>query len=176
MARRSIDWEALKREYRTDAFTNRQLADKFGCTEGAIRAKVKAKPEEWVKDLAKAVEQATQAKLLRTDLRTADACVDAQIVDEVADQRVALVLRHRRALGRDSARVERLAGKLDALLDGVEDLKGIASAQEIAESMARTRARIIPLERQAFGLASTEAPGGKDAEPTVIILPHNGRD
>ncbi|CAH2606428.1 conserved protein of unknown function (plasmid) [Rhodovastum atsumiense] len=172
--RKQIDWEAVEREYRTGTFSTRQLAAKHGCAEGAIRWH--AKKGGWQKDLTEAVRRETDARLLRADLRTTNAREDAQIVSDAAETRVAVVLRHRRSVARDNERLEKLATKLDALIEGAEGIAGVGAAQDILESMARTRAKLIPLERQAFGLTDKEA--GEDQSEIrtirrVIVEPGN---
>lgn len=47
IARKLIDWEAVERDYRTGAFTDRQLGTKHGCSHTAIQKR--AKVGEWKK-------------------------------------------------------------------------------------------------------------------------------
>lgn len=172
--RKHLDWEAIRGEYRTGAFSVRQIASKFGCSDTLIRRRIKE--EGWQKDLADEVRKATDELLVRADVRTANARDDALTVAEAAETRVAAVLGHRRTVARDLARLEALGKKLDALIPGVGDMKGLGGAQDILESMARTRARLIPLERQAFGLAAADAVedrGGITKVERVVVDPAN---
>ena len=156
--RKRVDWESVEAEYRTGAFSIRQLGAKYGCSDTAIR--LKAKELGWERDLSEAVRRATEARLLRIDIRTPNPREDASIVAEAADTRAAVVLRHRRAVSRDWDRLEQIGAKLDALIVAADGRGPVGEVQDIAESMARTRARLIPLERQAFGL--TDKDGGQD--------------
>lgn len=56
------DFEAMERDYRTGAFTDQELATKFGKSRQAITKMAKAKG--WKKDLTTAVRQATRASLI----------------------------------------------------------------------------------------------------------------
>ena len=165
--RRAPDWEALEREYRTGCFSNRQLGDKHGCTEGAIRSR--AKRFNWQKDLTNQVRKATQEKLLREGVRTQNAEEDAAIIEDAAATRAAVVLRHRGAVARDHDRLEKLSVKLDGILKSITGIKEIEAAQSVLESMARTRARLIPLERQAFNLGDGDS-GGDDKPSGIDVV------
>lgn len=175
MAKRTPpDWDAIQAEYRTGCYSNRQIADKYGCTEGAVRSR--AKRHEWVKDLSEQVRIATDEKLLRSEVRSDYAANDEQIVSDAAETRAAVVLRHRRTVARDTERLELLAAKFDTAVAAVVDMKDIDEAQGILESMARTRAKLIPIERQSFGIDSNQSPDASGSQATVFILPPNGRD
>jgi hypothetical protein len=55
------DWDAIKRDYGTAKFTFRELEAKHGIKYSSIARK--CKQEGWTQDLAKAIKQATNAKL-----------------------------------------------------------------------------------------------------------------
>lgn len=59
--KRKTDWEAVERDYRTGAFTLRELEAKHGADNGLISRK--AKKEGWTQDLGLAIKHATNAKL-----------------------------------------------------------------------------------------------------------------
>jgi hypothetical protein len=165
--RKQIDWEAVEADFRCGAYSTRQLANKHGCDEALIRRR--AKSQGWEKDLAEAVRRATEERLVRADIRTADAQARApQIVSEASETRVAVVLRHRAAVWRDGQRLEKMAEKLDALMPGFSSLPDIMEAQGVLESMVRTRMRLIPLERQAFGLDDKSPADRDDRTPDQI--------
>lgn len=66
---RQIDWDAIKRDYRTGAFTDQELADKHAVPRETIsrrRKKDRAKDEnDWAQDLTEAVRTATNAMLMK---------------------------------------------------------------------------------------------------------------
>ena len=57
-----VDWAAVQRDYRTGAFTLRELATKYGCSHVAIAKQ--AKNNGWTQDLSQAIKAATKAKLV----------------------------------------------------------------------------------------------------------------
>lgn len=57
-----VDWTSLYNEWRMGIASNRQLAEKYGCDEKAIRKR--AKRDNWQRDLADAVRRRTQEKLI----------------------------------------------------------------------------------------------------------------
>lgn len=175
--RGTVDWAACEKEYRTGTLSNRQLAEKFGCTEAAIRDR--AKRYEWSRDLSDEVRKATNAKLLREELRRPigeDAkLADEEVVRQAADVRVSVVQTHRKDIKSLASLTERLRNKADVLLNDISDLKGLSDAVQAVEGLARTTAKLIPLERQAFNLDAAEDPD--DDRPQVnIYVPSNGRD
>lgn len=61
-ARKDLDWQAVERDFRTGAFTLRELATKHGCSHVAISKQ--AKKHAWRQDLSKVVRAATNASVL----------------------------------------------------------------------------------------------------------------
>jgi hypothetical protein len=72
--RKRIDWEAVERDYRTGRFTLRELEAKHGPNNATIGRR--AEREGWTKDLADAIRQATNAKLIAAT--TQQECSSAQ--------------------------------------------------------------------------------------------------
>lgn len=165
MARRNneIDWEAVERAYRSGTFSLREIARRYTCTESAIR--YRAKTFGWQRDLSKDVRRATNAKLLRSNLRTPNARDDAGIIDQASTFRVDVVTSHRADIQQLHGLKRVLAGRLsDVLHGGSPDgpcLGEKESAGDLLEKLSRVTARLIPLERQAFNLdAGTDDEGG----------------
>lgn len=63
-----IDWDAVKRDYRTDKLTLIQLGEKHGTNAATICRKIKKDqlidPNDWPKDLTEAIRVATNAQLM----------------------------------------------------------------------------------------------------------------
>ena len=159
--RKAIDWGAVERDYRAGTFSNRELAHKHGCAEGAIR--YRAKQHGWQKDLTEEVRKATNAKLLRSDLRTPNARDDSAIIDQVADFRAAVVTSHRKDLLQLHALKRIILDRLAAHLHG-ETPEGPfmgekESPGDLVEKLSRVTSRLIPLERQAHNLDEAPTPG-----------------
>jgi hypothetical protein len=102
------DWEAIERDYRTGAFTDRELGAKHGLSHTAIQKR--AKDHGWQKDLKGAVKRATEAKLLNAEVarvagdevakRVASQVAKAlpattEVVTAMAEVNTEVVLRHR---------------------------------------------------------------------------------
>lgn len=155
--RKPVDWERIEAEYRAGQLSVREIARQHGVTHTAINKRAKA--EGWEQDLAGKVRQQASAKLVSDAVSSEVSKANAkQIVEAAAARVVEIVRQHRGDIRDDIARVARLSGKLETLIDGVSDLKSLETAQGIMESIARTRSKLIPLERQAFGLANNAAP------------------
>jgi hypothetical protein len=164
-ARGKVDWSACEADFRTGTYSNCQLAAKYECSESAIRDR--AKRYEWRKDLSDAVRKATSAKLLRADLREPNAQKDAAIVEEAADVRMGVVLRHRKDIGKLDALKGKLIEKAEAVIEAMTSLDNLVDAAQVIESLGRTQSRLIPLERQAFSLDTGSPEGGV----TITISP-----
>ena len=68
-----------------------------------------------------------------------------------------LVRTHRAQLQRDSDLIQGLVDKIESLMPGIMTLGQVGDAMAILESLTRIRARMIPLERQAFNLDPRKA-------------------
>ena len=66
--RKQVDWEGVERDYSAGLLSLRELADKHGTKESSIR--YKANQKDWTRDLSKKIEQKTNEKLRKTELRT----------------------------------------------------------------------------------------------------------
>lgn len=160
--KRKTDWEAIEREYRAGQLSNREIAARFGVTEGAIRKKAKA--AGWDRPLAGKVRQAIAEKLVRTDGTHAGTqsprVSDREIIEGAALRGFEVVQSHRRDISQLTAISNILATRLAAVLnsDPVDGrcLGEKESAGDLLEKLTRVRARLIPLERQAYNLDAEE--------------------
>lgn len=167
--RKSVDWEVVEREFRAGQLSIREIARQHGATDTAIRKRAKAKG--WARDLAERVAAKVRSDLVRGEVCTPEEreLSDREAIDVAAARGVELVRQHRVALYRDGERLDALAKKLDGLAGGVDNLKELDAAQGILESMTRTRARLIALERQAFNLDEGPAVNGDDKGISVVV-------
>lgn len=193
-ARGSVDWEACEADYRAGTLSNRQMAELHGCGESAIRDR--AKRYGWQKDLSVAVRDATNAKLLRSDLRTElrspNARSDIEIVSDAAEVRVALVREHRKNIGAGREIVWALFAELQEATEnraeieeaievetargGKIDSKRRASMLKAVSLSARAGAvanlavamkNLVGLERQAFSL--TDKPEQAEESGEIVF-------
>ncbi len=131
--RKRADWEAVERDYRTGKFTLRELEEKHGVNNGTIARK--AEKHGWTKDLAAAVRQATNAKVIAQTLQQEGSKAQqntANVVLAAADLNARVIQGHRSDLNRARA----------VALGLLEELKATALMAEerelIAELMAGT--------------------------------------
>lgn len=184
------DWDAIYAEFRLDLYSNRELAGRHGISEAGIRKK--AKKEGWCKDLSGRVKEAVRAKMVRADgedgsrgvrgasMRT----LDAAIVDAAAQKMLSIQNRHRAQLKKltnfaeglmdELARIDASLAEIDKWLDEDEGrlasdgvmakrLKLNSFKASVLESLARTYHRLLPLERQSYGLDMQEDHSAGDA-------------
>lgn len=149
-----IDWGAIERDFRAGMLSLREIGRRFGVTEGAIRKKAKA--ESWTRNLAEKVRTAVREKLVRADGTQSQRATDEEVVEAAAEIGKEVQLTHRRDLQQLRAIGSILATRLAAHLNGdpVEGpcLGKTESAGDLFEKLARVKARLIPLERQAHNL------------------------
>lgn len=94
---RDIDWQAVERDYRTGAFTTRELGRKYGCSHVAVGKHVRQ--GGWTQDLRGAVRAATSAKLISATAVRTEATREATAVTNTvlaaAEVNKAVILAHR---------------------------------------------------------------------------------
>jgi hypothetical protein len=194
--RKKVDWEAVKPEYRAGQLSNVALAEKYGCTETAIRKK--AKRAGWQKDLSQKVREKVREKLVRTEVRT-DNANDDQIIEEAAERGANVLRTHRRDINTFRAMVITLLEELKALTSNREDIEDLAQdiamfkkkqgdalsadhiqkkytaimkavslpeRSKVIQNLCNCLSRLVPLERQAFNL--DEGDSGDDLFTSII--------
>ncbi len=146
------DWDAIERDYRAGQISIRGLARQHGVSDTAIRNRAKAKG--WTQDLSAAVRTRVREELVREGVRGCELAgimpSDAAIVDQAAAIGVEVVRSHRRD-------IERLRQAAAGLLHYLDDFKPTERSRIIAD-LSHAMGRLIPLERQAFGLDEDKAP------------------
>ena len=159
------DWEAIEREYRAGQLSVSEIARQHGVSHTAINKR--AKREGWVRDLSKRVREEVSARLVSAEVSAPNA---REAIEAAAARGVEVVRQHRRDISSINSLAVRLRAKAEAMLDqeAVVDLKDLDTAAGIVESLARTTARLVPLERQAFSL--DEKDGDDDGKVQVNIV------
>ena len=165
-----VDWERIENEYRAGQLPISQIAEAGGVTRQAIQNR--AKRYKWTRNLAEAVRQTVEAKLL-SDVADTVAPRNAQeIVEKAAARGVSVVLAHRTYLQQTFGIFKKLSEQLELVLSGkrrgihcfVSNGDGVAT---VTRAMVDALAKLIPLERQAFNLdekKKEEAPVLKTVE------------
>lgn len=163
------DWEAIEREYRAGQFSIREIGRRYGVSDTAIRKQ--ATEHGWQRALADKVREKAREKLVRIDGlqggSQAPHANDEEIADQAANIQVEVHLTHRRDLKhlRDIGAIlaTRLAQHLNGETPDGPFLGTRESPGDLFEKLARVKARLIPLERQAHNLDA----GGDESEPAT---------
>ena len=185
--RKRVDWEAVERDFRTGKFTQRELADKYGVTHGAVGKR--ARDHGWQKDLTAEIRQATNAKLVQ-ELVSKEVAKGSQEVSNTvlaaAEINKNVILAHRDGLNRITSvkqallgQIEQAAANMVELSEVIEmvrnpDENGIDRANDMMrKAMGRSALvddlkkltevdeRVRKGEREAFGLDVEAAPQEK---------------
>ncbi|MCW2286232.1 hypothetical protein M2323_004029 [Rhodoblastus acidophilus] len=98
--RKSVDWEAIEREFRAGQLSIRAIASKFGVTDTAIRKRAKA--HDWTRALADKVRETVREKLVRSDGSQEGSqeqrATDKEIIEAAALRGLEVITSHRRDL------------------------------------------------------------------------------
>ena len=131
-ARKRVDWDAVERDFRTGKFTQRELADKYGVTHGAIGKR--AREKGWQKDLTAEIRQATNAKLVQELVASEVAKGSQEVANTVliaAEVNKQVILAHRTGL-QDITKVKR------ALLEQIEQAaSNLPDLAEVIETLRK---------------------------------------
>jgi hypothetical protein len=157
------DWQKIEQHYRAGTLSIREIARQNGVSDTAIRKQVKK--AGWTKDLSARVRIQVRESLVREGSRPCELAgikpSDAAIVDEAAAIGVAVVRSHRFDI---NALRQAAVGLLDDLRLDLA-LKVTERSRVIAD-LSSAMARLVPLERQAFGL-DEDRPGG--SQPMTVV-------
>ena len=174
--KRKTDWEAIERLYRAGQLSIREIAKKHGVSDTAIRKEAKARG--WERALADQVRKAVREKLVRSDGSQPSSqeqrANDREIVEGASLLGFQVVQSHRRDITQLTAISNILATRLAAVLNG-DPVDGRClgdkeSPGDLLEKLTRVRARLIPLERQAYNLDAEERdPSDPDAHDGSAI-------
>lgn len=167
--RQRYDWAAVERDYRTGAYSNRELSRTHGPSEAAIRKR--AADGGWSRDLSEQIRQRVREKTNRAAAaEVVQSITDAEIVENAAEVGAAVVKSHQRLISRAKGLTEKLLDLLEVQLDaGKIKVKVGANVVDIdlpLDYVGKTLGnattamdRAIRLERQAYGL---DEEGSKD--------------
>lgn len=191
-----IDWERVEAEYRAGVLSLREIAALHdGVNHVAIARR--AKKEGWVRDLsdriqAKADELVTR-RTVTADVTAERAVSDRAIVEANAEVIAGIRLAHRKDISRSRTLAMALLGELEQQTGNLElfeqlgemlrspDEKGVDRLNDLYQKVISTPGRIdgmkklaetlknlIGLEREAYGLKTSEDGGGGEDVPTSL--------
>lgn len=188
------DWEAVERDYRAGLLSIREIGRQHDLSDTAIRKR--AREGNWERDLEQRVKAAARAKLARAEavaqasaMVTTDPISEREIVQHAASVVVDVVRQHRRQLSQGRALVDALFEQLaeaivcrdeiEATIDDDESvspqrklqmLKAVSlpAHATILRDLSGALQRLIPLEREAFGIDN--APEEKTVEADARVV------
>jgi len=181
--RKQVDWESVERDYSAGLLSLREIAAKYDTKESSIR--YKANQNDWSRDLSKKIEQKTNEKLrkieLRTELRSEKAISEKEIIEASAQAIVNVKLEHRGDIRKSKRIVNSLFDELEITTDNRElfeqlgeilrnesdsgqdklnDIykKVISMPQRIdgVKKLTDALKTMIGLEREAYGITNLE--------------------
>ncbi len=183
--RKQVDWESVERDYSAGLLSLREIGDKHGVTEGAIRKK--AKKEEWVRDLtakiAKKTDDLVRKEMVRSEVRSEKTVSEKEVIEANAQAIVNIKLAHRGDIRKSKNIVNALFDELELTTDNRElfeqlgellrrendsgqdklnDIykKCISMSQRIdgVKKLTDALKTMIGLEREAYDIQSTPTP------------------
>lgn len=181
-------WAKIEADYRAGIKSLRQIGSDHGVTEGAIRKR--AKKEDWERDLGEKVRAKAEAlvrkEAVRKEVRETNRVPEADIIEANANVVAAVMVAHRKDIGRGRTLAMHLLEELEGQTFNPElmkqlgelmynpDEKGrdklneayfktISSSGRISsmKQLADTLKTLVALEREAFniGVDSNKGPG-----------------
>jgi hypothetical protein len=146
--RKPTDWEAVEREYRAGVLSVREIAKAAGISHVAVIKR--AKRDGWTQNLAARVKEEVTTRLVTADVTAGN---QRELIEAIALRSVDVILAHRRDIAKQRGLVSELTTALEADANKAEkDRLSLKEKASILESLTRSQARVIVLERQAFGL------------------------
>lgn len=153
------DWQRIEQEYRVGQLSIKEIARQHApLSDTAIRKRAKALG--WTRDLSGAVRTRVRESLVREEVRANQSELmgvvpsEAAIVDAAAARGVEVVRSHRVDI--DSLR-KAAATLLAALGEGLK----VTERSRVIADLSQAMARLVPLERQAFGLDEDRPDGSQ---------------
>lgn len=165
-----IDWDAIKRDHRTDKFTDIELAARHNVSRETISRKrtadEKAGKKGWEKDLRDAISKATDAALVR-DIVTEHHTKVTDVILAAAEVNSRIILGHRIRLVDLASAVDTAKEKLLILGDSVADIREAATFVQAVGNLATATKTLIEQERKAHNL-DAEQPKPESEVSTLL--------
>jgi len=157
--RKQVDWESVERDYSAGLLSLREIGDKHGVTEGAIRKK--AKKEEWVRDLtakiAKKTDDLVRKEMVRSEVRSEKTVSEKEVIEANAQAIVNVKLGHRTSIKKVNSLVESLLDEIETL-NKDKSVENLPMRVDVTKKLMDTLKTSIDKERQAFGIVDVPTP------------------
>jgi hypothetical protein len=182
--RKSVDWEAIEREYRAGQLTVVEIGRQHGLSHTAINKR--AKRDGWTRNLADRVRKEVSARLVseKVSRETERAAIEPAVA-----RGVQVVREHRASIGRGQRLVSALFGELEEASENRGEIEAAIEEETEGDDRGKRRAAmmlravalpsragvivnlsnalrtLVALERQAFNLG--DGPDSNDQAPDV---------
>ncbi|WP_136810003.1 hypothetical protein [Desulfosediminicola flagellatus] len=180
--KKQFDWELIEREYRTNMYSDAELARRHGCSRTAIQKH--AKTGKWARDLSSAVRQAANAKLVQVDAQVAGCytMLDSEAIDRASSTRVEVIKSHRKDINRLRDLESRMVSDLGDCPQKtyITQFQGQIIKQDVMiaiteratalNNLVNVMHRRIQLERQAFNIKDADDSDEKKSNPLLEII------
>jgi hypothetical protein len=175
--KRTTDWAAVERDYRTGKYTNRELGTKYGVSHQAVAKR--AKSGNWQKDLGDAIKSATSARLVEELVKQEVAKSGQEVVNTVlvaaeANAQILLKQQKRAAELQDALEVAKF--KVLELAGKVADIREVTSLTQALNNLANATKTLNEQERKAHGMDSEELKKEASYEEMLLAAKNMGLD
>jgi len=187
LARKSVDWEAIEREYRTGQHSIAEIGRHFDISHPAILKR--AKRDGWTRNLAAKVREAVTAKLVTSEVT--GAAGQRETIEAAAARVVQVVREHRKDIGSGRSIVRNLFAELaeaserhdeledDIVAETADDARAgrrtamlravsLSTRAGVAFTLSSAMKNLVVLEREAFGLEGVGDGGSESLIRHVI--------
>ena len=172
--RKQVDWEGVERDYSAGLLSLREIGDKHGVTEGAIRKK--AKKEEWVRDLtakiAKKTDDLVRKEMVRSEVRSEKTISEKEVIEANAQAIVNVKLGHRTSIKKVNSLVESLIDEIETL-NKDKSVENLPMRVDVTKKLMDTLKTSIDKERQAFGIVDAPTPADNAITELVKVCQGN---
>lgn len=195
MASKYVDWEGVERDYRIGQMAVLGMAAKHGIAPQSITRR--ARKSGWKRDLTATVQAATNSKIIHEAAKKFNegleesARKDFNEVDLASNVNATLIMRHQKRADSISNALDSMISELvdasanpvsiDVLIeavaqqdplasDGIRRAQTLGNRMSIAKTASETLAKLVGIERQAFGLDADKEGGGSDQKRTALLI------
>lgn len=156
--RKQVDWESVERDYSAGLLSLREIADKYGVSEGLVRRK--ATQNEWNRDLSKKIQDKADSLVrkesVRSSVRTEKAS-EKEVIEANAQAIVNIKLGHRTSIKKVNSLVESLLDEIETLNES-KSVENLPMRVDVTKKLMDTLKTSIDKERQAFGIVDVPTP------------------
>lgn len=140
-----IDWQVVHLEYRANLLSTRQIADRHGITEGAIRKR--AKRDGWVRDLSSEIRDVAEDMVRKSEagavdpVRTGPRTIpERETILASASAIVEQKLRTRKQIRQSQTVFDDLIGELTAINTNLDDLRALGEMLRSPDNIEQEKA------------------------------------